>query len=211
MESDGVRRASASACLPTTRPDDYRRIAEMLEPPIEAIVIHTSIGEDARRADATPSTPGAASQLFRGRPSASGVAGGGDIGRARPTGRVRARGRRPGTAIEDRCGSQCARRRSRSCPRCRPSGCDGRDHSHVPGRHGRAVPAAAQRLGIETVSRSTWTSSPGSRSGQIKKDRVIAHARAYDHPDAEAVLMPDTALHTVAFLDELRRQSARPC
>ena len=37
----------------------------------------------------------------------------------------------------------------------------------------------------------------------MERDRVIAHARAYDDPAADAVLLPDTALHTVAFLDEL--------
>ena len=32
---------------------------------------------------------------------------------------------------------------------------------------------------------------------------MLRFARANDHPDAEAVLIPDTALHTVGFLSEL--------
>lgn len=45
-----------------------------------------------------------------------------------------------------------------------------------------------------------WT---GDESALIQRDEVLRFARANDHPDAEAVLIPDTALHTAGFLSEL--------
>ena len=41
-------------------------------------------------------------------------------------------------------------------------------------------------------------------------DRVLALAREADHPDAGAVLLPDTALHTVSHLPALEKALAKP-
>ena len=57
--------------------------------------------------------------------------------------------------------------------------------------------------GIEVVHMGclgVWT---GDESALIERDEVLRFARANDHPDAEAVLIPDTALHTAGFLPEL--------
>ncbi|MDE2728241.1 MAG: decarboxylase [Gemmatimonadota bacterium] len=57
--------------------------------------------------------------------------------------------------------------------------------------------------GIEVVhmgSLGVWT---GDESALIERDDVLRFARANDHPEAEAVLIPDTALHTAAFLHDL--------
>ena len=43
----------------------------------------------------------------------------------------------------------------------------------------------------------------GDESALIGREEVLRFARANDHPDAEAVLIPDTALHTAGFLQEL--------
>jgi len=45
--------------------DDYPRLAARLHPPVEAVVVHTSIGEDAHRVDALLDT-GAAWRLAEG-------------------------------------------------------------------------------------------------------------------------------------------------
>ncbi len=47
-----------------------------------------------------------------------------------------------------------------------------------------------------------WGSGRGE-VGQVKKEEALRFALANDHSEAEAVLIPDTALHTVAFLTEL--------
>ncbi|MEV5608472.1 decarboxylase [Streptomyces sp. NPDC052225] len=41
-------------------------------------------------------------------------------------------------------------------------------------------------------------------------DEVLAMARAGDHPDAEAVLLPDTALHTAAYVKDLEQTLGKP-
>ncbi|WP_338696819.1 decarboxylase [Streptomyces sp. Q6] len=41
-------------------------------------------------------------------------------------------------------------------------------------------------------------------------DEVLAMARAGDHPDAEAVLLPDTALHTAAHVQGLEEALGKP-
>ncbi|WP_028811598.1 maleate cis-trans isomerase family protein [Streptomyces flavidovirens] len=46
--------------------------------------------------------------------------------------------------------------------------------------------------------------------GTWGREEVLELARAGDHPDAEAVLLPDTALHTAAYLPELEEALGKP-
>ena len=46
--------------------------------------------------------------------------------------------------------------------------------------------------------------------GTWGKDEVLALARGGDHPDAEAVLLPDTALHSAAWIPELEEDLGKP-
>ena len=57
--------------------------------------------------------------------------------------------------------------------------------------------------GLEVVHMGCLGVWSGDDSALIERDEVLRFARANDHPDAEAVLIPDTALHTAGFLPEL--------
>lgn len=46
--------------------------------------------------------------------------------------------------------------------------------------------------------------------GTLGREAVLALARAGDHPEAEAVLLPDTALHTAAYLGDLEGELGKP-
>jgi len=46
--------------------------------------------------------------------------------------------------------------------------------------------------------------------GTLGRADVLDFAAANDHPDAEVMLLPDTALHTVAWLDDLERRVGKP-
>lgn len=46
--------------------------------------------------------------------------------------------------------------------------------------------------------------------GRLGRDEVLALARSGDHPEAQAVLLPDTALHTAAHLDDLEAELGKP-
>ncbi|MBO0850931.1 MAG: maleate cis-trans isomerase, partial [Pseudonocardia sp.] len=64
--------------------------------------------------------------------------------------------------------------------------------------------------GIEVVRLSTLGIITAAEVGTLGRDRVLEVAEAGDHPDAEAVLLPDTALHTMAWLDDLERRLGKP-
>ena len=46
--------------------------------------------------------------------------------------------------------------------------------------------------------------------GTWGREEVLELARAGDHPDAQAVLLPDTALHTAAWIEELEAELGKP-
>jgi maleate cis-trans isomerase len=67
------------------------------------------------------------------------------------------------------------------------------------------------RANIEVVhfaSKGIFTASEvGATMG---REEVLAFAKANDHADAEAILIPDTAMHSVAWLDELENNVGKP-
>ena len=64
--------------------------------------------------------------------------------------------------------------------------------------------------GIEVVRRSSHGIVTAAEVGTLGRTAVLELATAHDHPDAEAVLLPDTALHTVAWLDDLEAAVGKP-
>ena len=64
--------------------------------------------------------------------------------------------------------------------------------------------------GVEVVRLSSLGIVTAAEVGTLGRDRVLELAVAGDHPDADAVLLPDTALHTVAWLDDLERRLDKP-
>ena len=57
--------------------------------------------------------------------------------------------------------------------------------------------------GIEVVSMGSNGIVTAAEVGTLTADQVIDMVKAADHPDAEAVLVPDTAMHTLAIVDDL--------
>ncbi|MCY3773267.1 MAG: decarboxylase [Gemmatimonadetes bacterium] len=57
--------------------------------------------------------------------------------------------------------------------------------------------------GLEVVRMGSLGVWSGDESALIDRDEVLRFARANHHPDAEALLIPDTALHTAGFIPEL--------
>ena len=64
--------------------------------------------------------------------------------------------------------------------------------------------------GITAVQLSTLGIVTAAEVSTLGRERVLEVAEAGNHPDAEAVLLPDTALHTVAWLDELEQRLGKP-
>jgi maleate cis-trans isomerase len=64
--------------------------------------------------------------------------------------------------------------------------------------------------GVQVVRLSTLGIITAAEVGTLGRERVLEVAEAGDHPDAEAVLLPDTALHTMAWLDDLEGRLGKP-
>ncbi|MEV6394907.1 decarboxylase [Streptomyces sp. NPDC051907] len=64
--------------------------------------------------------------------------------------------------------------------------------------------------GAEVVADRASGIVTAAEVGTWGRDEVLELARAGDHPEAEAVLLPDTALHTAAYLSELEHALGKP-
>ncbi|MEV0252842.1 decarboxylase [Streptomyces sp. NPDC050732] len=64
--------------------------------------------------------------------------------------------------------------------------------------------------GAEVVSVRGSGIITAAEVGTWGRDEVFALARAGDHPDAQAVLLPDTALHTAAYVRDLEAELGKP-
>ena len=64
--------------------------------------------------------------------------------------------------------------------------------------------------GVEVLALSAKGIITAAEVGTLPPGSVLEFAAAADHPDAQAVLLPDTALHTVGLLDELEARLGKP-
>ena len=64
--------------------------------------------------------------------------------------------------------------------------------------------------GIEVLSLSAKGIVTAAEVGTLPPETVLEFAAAADHPDAQAVLLPDTALHTIGLLDRLDAHVGKP-
>ncbi|RCV57777.1 maleate cis-trans isomerase family protein [Marinitenerispora sediminis] len=64
--------------------------------------------------------------------------------------------------------------------------------------------------GIEVASMSSRGIVTAAEVGTLPPADVLDFVARNDHPDAEAVLVPDTALHSAGILDDLERRLGKP-
>jgi maleate cis-trans isomerase len=64
--------------------------------------------------------------------------------------------------------------------------------------------------GAEVVSMGSHGIITAAEVGTLQTDQVVAMVKAADHPDAQAVLVPDTAMHTLAIIEELEVAISKP-
>lgn len=192
--------------------DDYPMMARLLGDGVMLPLVHTSVGEDAHRIDALLDL-GAADRL------AEGVSA---FGRARVDAVVWAC--TSGSFVFGWAGAQEqveVMARQYGVPATSTS------FAFVSAAHAigaRRVAVAAtypqdvaesfvQFLGaggIEVLSLSSRGIITAAEVGTLGREEVIELAVANDHPDADAVLLPDTALHTVAWLEDMEARVGKP-
>lgn len=64
--------------------------------------------------------------------------------------------------------------------------------------------------GVAVVAMGSHGIVTAAEVGTLSPDRVIEMVTAADHPDAQAVLVPDTAMHTLAIIDRLEAAVGKP-
>lgn len=64
--------------------------------------------------------------------------------------------------------------------------------------------------GTQVVSIGTHGIYTAAEVGTLGPERVVEMVTAANHPDAEAVLVPDTAMHTLAIIDMLEDAVGKP-
>jgi maleate cis-trans isomerase len=67
-----------------------------------------------------------------------------------------------------------------------------------------------RRGGIEVASLGSHGIVTAAEVGTLGKEQVTAMVRGGDVEDAEAVLVPDTAMHSLAWLDDLEKAVGKP-
>ncbi len=64
--------------------------------------------------------------------------------------------------------------------------------------------------GVEVVAMGSHGIVTAAEVGTLEPQQVLDMVVAADHPDAQAVLVPDTAMHTLAIVDELEAAVGKP-
>lgn len=192
--------------------DDYPRMASMIQPPVSAEVVETTIGEDAHREDALRDV-GDVERLIVGAAilrehgatvamwactSGSFVFGlQGAIDQARQ--------------VERFLGVPTSSTSLAFVAACRHLGID---RVSIAATYPDDIAEMFRRLlkdsGTDVVQVSGLGIITAVEVGTLGRDRVLALVRANDHQDAQAILVPDTALHTAAWLEDLEAATGKP-
>lgn len=192
--------------------DDFPAIASVLGTDVQIHVVHTSIGEDAHREDALRDTGDVrrllvgAEQLKRYHPDAAmwactsgsfvfGLAG----------------ARRQVELVQSALGVPVS---STSLAFAEAARALGLQQVAIAATYPEDVTQLfvdfLTEAGIEVVSASSEGIIRGADVGTLPKEQVLTLVADGDHPDAAAVLLPDTALHTVRWLEELEITVGKP-
>jgi maleate cis-trans isomerase len=192
--------------------DDYPRMAAIAGAPVVAEVVHTSVGEDAHRIDALLDL-GAPERLLDGV-------------KALRSKDVRAivwactsgsfvygwKGAHDQVAeVEQAAGIPTS---STSIAFADAVQSLGLRRVAIAATYPKDVSACFEEFleaaGIEVVRMGHQDILTAEEVGGLGRDRVVGMVRENDHPRAEAVLVPDTALHSAAWLGELEAIAGKP-
>ncbi|MHC5258555.1 maleate cis-trans isomerase family protein [Streptomyces sp. UC4497] len=192
--------------------DDYPRIEMLIDSDVRLPVVHTDIGEDAHRVDALLKM-GAPDRLAAGVEelrlsgaeavvwacTSGSFVFGWDGAHEQVRGLARAAGL-PASSTSFAFAHALREVGARRVAVAATYPEDVADHFAAFLKAGGAEVVSVRGSGIITAAEvGTWG-----------WDEVLAMARGGDHPDADAVLLPDTALHTAAFVRDLEAELGKP-
>jgi len=191
--------------------DDYPRIGAWIRPPVSVDVVHTSVGEDAHREDALRDTgdvrrllEGAATLRDHGVDSVMWACTSGSFVFGLEGARAQVRAVEEFVRVPTSSTSLAFADAARQLG-LRRVAVAATYPADIAAMFGDLIGAS----GVEVVHVGALGIITGVEVGTLGRDAVLRLATANDHPDAEAILLPDTALHTVAWLDDLEAATGK--
>ncbi|MFD8213004.1 aspartate/glutamate racemase family protein [Streptomyces sp. NPDC059697] len=192
--------------------DDYPRIEQLLGSDVRLQLVHTDIGEDAHRIDALREM-GSAARLSAGVEELR-LSGAEAVVWACTSGsfvygwegaheQVRALARAAGLPASSTSFAFAHAVREIGARRVAIAATYPQDVADL-------FAAFLREAGVEVVSSRASGIITAAEVGTWGEAEVLELARAGDHPDADAVLVPDTALHTAAHLPALEKDLSKP-
>lgn len=190
--------------------DDYPTMAARLDPSPHVQVVHTSVGEDAHRVDALLDL-GGPGRLADGAAQLVDV----DVVIWACTSGSFVFGLEGARAqVEPLAEQMGVPASSTSFAFVEAIGSLGVDRVAVAATYPAEVTAAfvsfLGEAGIGVVASDAQDIITATEVGTFDADRVLEFVSAGDHPDAQAVLVPDTALHSAAVVAQLEATLAKP-
>ncbi|MFD9391892.1 aspartate/glutamate racemase family protein [Streptomyces sp. NPDC060000] len=192
--------------------DDYPRIEQLLGSDVRLDLVHTDVGEDAHRVDVLRQM-GAPERLMKGveqlrLAGAEAIvwactSGGFVHGWAGAQEQVRSLATTAGMAASSTSFAFVHAAQEIGAGRVAVAATYPDD---VAGLFGEFLRAG----GVEVTGVHSAGTGTAVEVGLWGEAEVFALARAADAPDAEAVLLPDTALHTAAYLPALEKELGKP-
>ncbi|WP_320775284.1 decarboxylase [Streptomyces sp. CRN 30] len=192
--------------------DDYPRMEQLLGSDIRLVLIHTDIGEDAHREDAlrelgTPERLAASAEELRLSGAEAVVwactSGSFVYGWEGAHEQVRGLARAAGLPASSTSFGFVHAAREVGARRVAIAATYPEDVAAL-------FAAFLKDAGLEAVSVRAAGVVTAAEAASWDGERVLALARAADHPDADAVLVPDTALHTASHLKTLEAALGKP-
>ena len=185
--------------------DDYPRMGELVRPAVQVEVVHTTIGEDAHREDALRDT-GDSSRLLEGartlKQSQVDVAmwactsGSFVFGWSGANQQAREIQEVLGVPVSSTSLAFVAALKALAIRKVAIAGMYPEDVVHL----FRDFLAETR---IQTVHVGGLGIITGVEVGELPKPEVIRLIQENDHPEAQAILVPDTALHTAGWIEDL--------
>ncbi|MFD9038501.1 maleate cis-trans isomerase family protein [Streptomyces bottropensis] len=192
--------------------DDYPRMEQLLGSDIRVDVVHTDIGEDAHRVDAlremgAPERLSAGCEALRLSGSEAVVwactSGSFVHGYEGAQEQIRALARAAGLPASSTSFAFAHAAREIGATRVAVA-------ATYPDDVARLFVDFLAAAGVEVLSVRGAGIVTAAEVGTWGLDEILALARAADHPEAEALLLPDTALHTVSHLPTLEKELGKP-
>lgn len=191
--------------------DDYPRMAEMLSTPVSVHVAHTEMGEDAHRTDALLEIGGPE----RLHPGADQLRGAVDVIVWACTSGSFVFGPEGAREQADELAAYTGVPAS-STSWAFTRALEALDIEHVaiaatyPLDIAQAFERFLEAAGIEVVGVGAEDIVTAAEVGTLPGERVLDFVSSGDHSQAQAVLVPDTALHTVEVLGQLEDRLGKP-